>query len=802
MATNPFQSALSAVLSPLEFASLHGFSNAEKIANLDEVVAGVLERVGGFAIPADVRQMLGELREDFLGSEAGPVRDKELARLLSSLRLLMDDTWADDVLGRPSNVLPGVGPRRRELLSKRGLHTVGDLLFLLPRRYEDRSRLTRISDLEVGRPASFRGRVLSSGFSHNQRGRRAVRRFEAVVGDESGTVVLKWFRGGDAISRLLVPDAHVFAMGNVTRYRFSLEMVHPEVEVVEEAEALPTGRDALIPRYPELDGFSQRAVRRLVASAVEEYADLIPGHLPEDVVRSHDLPSAASALKQLHHPETSSDVAALNEGRHGARVRLVLEELFLLELGLQLRHSSQKENCAAPVVSGFVRAQRAEAGLPFALTRAQQTAWAEIRSDLSLATPMSRLLEGDVGCGKTVIAFLAAVAVSGSGGQTALMAPTELLAEQHARTLRDLARTTEGENAIRVALLTSSLGQARVNAVRGELAAGSVDVVVGTHALVQEGVRFRRLMLAITDEQHRFGVKQRAALALRSDRGESVEQPHSLVMTATPIPRTLALTLHGDLDLSVIDELPPGRNPVRTLLVRPREAKRASELLRETVDRGEQVYVVYPLIEASETLDLRAAEDSALKISRAFPDVRVELIHGRLTTAERVQVMARFQSGETQVLVSTTLIEVGIDIPLATLMVVEHAERFGLAQLHQLRGRVGRGEIPGTCLLVARGSTADSEARLSALMRSTDGFEIAEADLRIRGPGEFLGSRQHGFMPDLLIADLLRDARHVQTARDAARSTLESDPVLRSSPGLLKAVKARWGERLDLAGVG
>jgi len=412
---------------------------------------------------------------------------------------------------------------------------------------------------------------------------------------------------------------------------------------------------------------------------------------------------------------------------------------------------------------------------------------------------MNRLLEGDVGSGKTVVAYLAALAAAESGFQTALMAPTELLAEQHERSLRRLVEGTPEAGRLRLALLSASLPRARSEVVLSDLARGSIDLVVGTHALVQERVNFRNLALAVIDEQHRFGVLQRAALAAKAPGGRV---PHILVMTATPIPRTLALTVFGDLDLSVIDELPPGRAPVRSLLLRSGEAARAGDFLRETTGRGEQVYVVYPLVEESEKVDLRAASESVERFRRAFPGVRVDLVHGRLDATERGEAMARFERGETQVLVSTTVIEVGVDVPNATLMIVEHAERFGLAQLHQLRGRVGRGEHPGTCILVARGAGEESEARLRAILKTTDGFEIAEADLRIRGPGEFLGTRQHGRLPDLRIADLVRDARHVSRAREAALDTLRRDPGLRASPEIARAVRARWGDRLVLADVG
>jgi ATP-dependent DNA helicase RecG len=412
---------------------------------------------------------------------------------------------------------------------------------------------------------------------------------------------------------------------------------------------------------------------------------------------------------------------------------------------------------------------------------------------------MSRLLQGDVGSGKTAVAFLAAVAAAESGFQTALMAPTELLAEQHERTLRELAAGGGKATGIRLALLTASVSRAGAEEIRSRIGQGEVDLVIGTHALVQGDVGFARLALAVVDEQHRFGVLQRAALAKKSHAGLS---PHALVMTATPIPRSLAMTVYGDLDLSVIDELPPGRRPPETVLLRAGEGPRVTELIRETVARGEQVYVVYPLVEESEKIDLRAAVESTERIRAAFPELRVDLVHGRLDSKVRAEAMARFVEGVTQILVSTTVIEVGVDVPNATLMVVEHAERFGLAQLHQLRGRVGRRDRLGTCALVARAASEESEARLRAMLETCDGFRIADADLRIRGPGEFLGTRQHGRLPDLRIADLIRDTRLVSVAREAALATVRRDPDLRRAPDLARAVELRWGGRLALAEVG
>jgi len=820
--------AVEAVVRPLEFAARDDFAHCERIRDLESGVVAAIERALERALPRELRKLLRKLQGNFKKELEGKKRRDAIERALSQLAPYRVDGWDERALAASPVVLPGLGPRRAEALAKRELKSVGDLLFYLPSSYDDRRSLVTIGDLRVGTRATFTAKVLGCGFGtwRSRGARRGGRMFEAVVGDDTGTVNLKWFRGGDAIAHTVQKGALVLVTGDVKRYRFSLELQHPDVDLVEEPSQDPeesedsggavepaaegvagknppdAGDPALtrrvVPNYSAPDRMNPRGLRRAIQRAVAEYADLVVGHLPEAFVREHALPSAAEALLALHEPPEDVDAAALGERRTSYHARLILEELFLLEIGLALRRSRVAARPGIAVEPAEGRLSAVVRALPFELTGAQRRVWQEIRRDLARPHPMNRLLEGDVGSGKTVIAYLAAAAASAAGHQTALMAPTELLAEQHLRTLQQLA-AVRGTAGLRVELLTASQGRTHGDAIRAGLAEGSVDLVVGTHALLQEGVDFRSLALVVVDEQHRFGVAQRATLV---GKGAREAQPHTLVMTATPIPRTLALTLHGDLDLSIIDELPPGRQPVATVLVREGEGRQVTELLRQTVERGEQVYVVYPLIEESEKSDLRAAGESAERIRAAFPSFEIDLVHGRLDVGSRQAAMARFERGETQVLVSTTVIEVGVDIPNATLMIVEHAERFGLAQLHQLRGRIGRGDKPGSCVLVARGSTSDSEARLAALLATTDGFQIAEADLKIRGPGEFLGTRQHGHLPDLRIADLTRDVRWLALAREAALEYVRGDPELRRSPALARAVKARWGERLRLSEVG
>jgi ATP-dependent DNA helicase RecG len=766
------------------------------VRGLEDSVGGALAGALELAIPADARRLLEALRRR-LGElpEEAAERAQALRGVLAGIETLAAPEWSREALRRPLSALPGFGPKRAELLARRGLRSLEDLLFHLPARYDDRSRLSRIGELQVGLRATFAGEVLVAD-SGVRRGSRRV--FQAVLGDGSGTVDLKWFRAPAGLAGSVKKGARLLVSGEVRRFRFAKELIHPEIEPL--GEAGEAGRHlGVVPDYAGVEGLPPRTLRRGVELAVAEAADLVEGYLPESLVRSRKLPDVAAALRRVHRPEPD-EIEELRERRGPAFERLILEELYLLEVGLALRRAAREREPGIPLALPAQGVARALARLPFGLTSAQQRVFAEIRDDLARPHPMHRLLQGDVGSGKTAVAFLAAACVALAGRQSALMAPTELLAEQHERTLRRLAgpAAAAGEAPLRIGLLTASVPRVRAAEIRAQAAAGEIDLLVGTHALVQGGVGFARLALVVVDEQHRFGVLQRAALAGKG----TGPAPHQLVMTATPIPRTLALTVYGDLDISVIDELPPGRRPVQTHLLRAGEGERAMQLLRETLARGEQAYVVYPLVEESERSDLRAATESAERIAAAFPGARVDLVHGRQGAAERAAAMARFEAGATRILVSTTVIEVGVDVAGATLMIVEHAERFGLAQLHQLRGRVGRGAAQGTCLLVARGSTEESEARLRALLETEDGFRIAEADLRIRGPGEFLGTRQHGHLPDLRIADLVRDARWVAAAREAALAALRADPRLRRAPRLAQAIERRWGERLALADVG
>jgi len=752
--------------------------------------------------PVELRQRLEKIQKRLRARKPDAPR-RDLGReILELIDPLGRSGWADELLSRSLEALPGVGPKRAEGFARRGFERISDLLFWLPTRYEDRRRLVDVSDLEVGRTATFVAEVKVVDWVATRRGGRFGKIFQAVVGDDEAIVTLKWFRGGEALAKQVVKGRRLLVSGEVRRYRFSKELIHPEIEVLSETSAAPARQRDLgrvVPIYSAPEGMNPRTLRRLIGQSVDAYAELCVGHLPETLVRERKLPSVPASLRALHRPDSDIDVDQYEAFASPAHERLVLEELYLLELGLAMRRAQGASRPGVAVDAARPESRTAAKALPFRLTDAQRRCVGEILGDLARPHPMNRLLQGDVGSGKTVVAILAAVAVAACGGQTALMAPTELLAEQHFRTLNKLL-TVAGEGMrLRIGLLTASLPRAEIKTLRGRLATGEVDLVVGTHALVQGEVVFQNLVLSIVDEQHRFGVTQRAALSAARPDGR---YPHGLVMTATPIPRSLAMTVYGELDLSVIDELPPGRKPIETILLRAGEGQRVMDLIRETLGRNEQVYVVYPLVEESEKLDLRSAIESSERIAQAFPGHRVDLVHGRLDAAERQRAMRRFERGETSILVATTVIEVGVDVSGATLMVIEHAERFGLAQLHQLRGRVGRGGERGYCVMVARGGSEKSEARLSAMIRTQDGFEIADADLEIRGPGDFLGTRQSGHLPELRIADLLRDSRLVSLARDVARHEIEADPRLSRAPATRRAVRNRWGKRIDWTAVG
>jgi len=681
--------------------------------------------------------------------------------------------------------LPGVGPQRAKTLAKLGLGTIEDALVQhLPLRHEDRSRIIPLGRVSVGEARTCAGTI--AGISPPPHGRPRMP-LVVMIRDVSGFLNCAWFNQ-PYLARVFKRGQRLIVHGRVQPYgRGPLQMLVKDYEVAEDGpdEMLHTGR--LVPVYPLTEGLTQRPLRRLMKRLVDGWADQLDDPLPERVRAGRALLPLPQAIRGAHFPETQEEQAA-------AHRRLVFDDFFLLEVGLAIRRHREGRRRGLAMNPPGALVRRLRASLPYTLTAAQERVWGEIRTDMAEPYPMSRLLQGDVGSGKTVVAALAILTAIEAGYQAALMAPTEILAEQHMITLSQLLEPL----GVRVVLLTGAVkGKARQEAVAA-VEGGQAACAIGTHALVQGGVGFKRLGLAVIDEQHRFGVAHRAAL-----RGKG-ESPDVLVMTATPIPRTLALTLYGDLDVSVLDELPPGRRPVVTVARGESKRRGIYDFLRKQIGEGRQVYVVCPLVEESEASDLRAATEMAERLQReVFPDRRVGLIHGRLGFQDKERVMREFKDGAVHVLVSTTVIEVGIDVPNASVMLVEHAERFGLSQLHQLRGRVGRGSWKSYCILLAGSSSEDAQRRIAAVTGTNDGFRLAEVDLELRGPGDFFGTRQSG-LPEFRVADLLRDGAMLEEARREAFALVHADPQLAASEhrGLRGALLARWRGKLDLAGIG
>ncbi len=777
-----YAESIEAVRAPLSFAGEHGDALTRAPTLVDSVRAALV-RAAALAIPPEFRRRFEQAGE-LLAADAG---QETLARVAGLLSPLLEPDWPARALAQPTERLAGVGPKLAALLARRGIATLEDLLFFLPRAYEDRRRIAAIETLEVGHPACFEGRVVRASVVPLGRGRRF---FQAVVADGTGAVALKWFRGIAQFEQRIVPGARVLVAGDVRRYRFTKELHHPDVEVLSDeipVESLPR----IVPVYAGIEGIAPRTLRRIAQAAAEVCSDLVEELLPESFARELGLPGVGESLRQVHTPTSALDPEELRVRRTRYHRRLAAEELFALCVGLERVRERRAERPSKPLDPDHADVAKALASLPFELTADQRRAWGEIAGDLRRPHPMSRLLVGDVGTGKTVLAFLACAAARASGGLGVVLAPTEILAEQHLRTFRALAQPL----GLRVALVTGSTSPAERRSVERLLRLRELAILLGTHALLADDAPLPDLRLVVIDEQHRFGVAQRQALERRG------EAPHALVMTATPIPRTLALTVFGDLDQSVLRELPCGRSPVTTRVV-PRSAGRQVLLeLQRTVARGEQAFVVYPLVEESEKQDLVDATRGFERLCAHLPGRRVALVHGRLDARERQQAMERFARAEIDVLVATTVIEVGVDVPNATLLVVQHAERFGLAQLHQLRGRVGRGSAPGRAILIGEPTTEDASRRLAILEGSASGFDIAEEDLRIRGPGEWLGTRQAGFLSELRLADLVRDADLVVRAREAAQRLVQHDPGLTRHPKLRVAIERRWGKRLGYAHV-
>jgi len=672
--------------------------------------------------------------------------------------------------------LSGVGPRVAEKLAARGLLTLQDLWLHLPLRYEDRTQLTPIRNLQPGVAAQVEGRVEAV-----ERGFRYRPMLRVAIGDDSqATLVLRFFHFRAAQVAQFAPGTLVRCYGTPKPGQQGLEIVHPSYRVLGDVDSPDLG-EALDPVYPAVEGIGPASMRKLIAQALDRLPDdQALELLPADMLRGLGLPSLRQALLGMHRPARDTDLAALAIGKHPAQQRLALEELLAHNLSLRRQRIALQRHRAPELPGKGALVQQLQAALPFALTGAQERVFAQIRHDLAQASPMLRLVQGDVGSGKTVVAAMAAMLAVESGKQAALAAPTELLAEQHLANLQTWLEPL----GIRVAWLAGKVtGKARAETMAA-VASGAAQVVVGTHALMQEAVVFHDLALAIVDEQHRFGVHQRLALRDKGASGESV--PHQLIMTATPIPRTLAMAAYADLDVSAIDELPPGRTPVQTIALSGERRPELVERIRAACAEGRQAYWVCTLIDDSDEVVAQAAQGTYEALSVQLPELRVGLVHGRMKQTDKQQTMRAFKAGDIDLLVATTVIEVGVDVPNASLMIVENAERLGLAQLHQLRGRVGRGAAASNCVLLYQAPLSlMARQRLATMRETSDGFVIAEKDLELRGPGELLGTRQTG-LPAFRVADLARDAGLLPQVRELA------DRLLADSPDIADRIIARW----------
>lgn len=706
----------------------------------------------------------------------------------SSVQKPSQDFTKTAVLETPIQFLKGVGPHFAQILKTRDITTVADLLEWYPRSYEDRRAKRNIADLRPGEIVSISLNIVR--VSSHQLGKSKRRMYDVILRDNTGTITAKYFRVPyRGYFERFQPGMKVRVVGKVTLYRNKIEFHHPDIRDDDSIEELS---DCLVPIYTETEGITLSKLRKIMKLALEKSKGEVSESLPYEILKKYSLPTRYEAIKALHDPpkEAGTDFLAARSQFHK---RIIFEEFFWLELLLANKKSLVKVETAEPFKGELNLIEEIIQSLPFQLTKAQRRVLSEVHKDLIQPHPMHRLVQGDVGSGKTAVALLSCAFAIKNGYQAAIMVPTEILCEQHYNNSQKIL----GGAGIRIAMLLGSQSAKEKKQVIEQISSGQVDLVIGTHALIQEGVSFKNLGFVVVDEQHRFGVYQRQELKQKG------VFPHLLLMTATPIPRTLAMTVYGDLDVSVIDELPPGRTPVVTRVTYQSKESLVYQFIREQVEKGRQAYIIYPLVEESEKIDLKNAVSEYEKLKTVFPQFKLGLLHGRMKADEKEFVMKEFRENNIQILVSTTVIEVGVDVPNATIMLIEHAERFGLSQLHQLRGRVGRGAHKSYCILKLGHAVSDEARDRTQIMADTsDGFKIAEADLEMRGPGEFMGTRQSG-LTGFKMANLVRDVDLLMQAREAAFQIVKEDPKLKNEKHkVLKDYIAKQGGRILLGTVG
>ncbi len=859
--------AIQRIRKPLEYCAKHDFVHIERLRGLEHTVIAWVEQFSdSVELPDGQQDLLRRFRRIFQdydrksrtekipivqqafqlldqlepSAEAGALtvqndqrtrctpssNDKEFSPLEE--RNIVDSPHPRYELKKQIQYVRGIGPKRARLLNRLGIHSIEEALFFFPRRFEDRQRIQKIAQLRPGNELrTVFGTVRTCGVASTARQRNKI--FELVLEDETGQFTAKWFNQ-TYLKKIFQAGKQVVLSGKIRmkRYGGGLEMVQPEYEILDrgedESELIHTGR--IVPVYPLTDGLHQKDMRKMMKGLIERYSPVMKEHLPEHIRHKHQLLPLTESLQRIHFPASSDNADVLNAQKSPAHRRMIFDEFFVLELGLGLkRHYVQtREKGIAFRFDGLLEKYLRES-LPFSLTNAQNRVTYEIQKNMRSSRVMNRLLQGDVGSGKTLVAFIALLSAVEAGYQGVIMVPTEILAEQHFRKISEELRrlndfiarkgdrgleklrkarqpdlySSSGSDRISAGLLTGGMKTRERDELLRSIERGEIDIVVGTHALLQHDVSFHNLGFVVIDEQHKFGVMQRAGLKAKG------VNPDVLIMTATPIPRTLSLTIYGDLDASILDELPPGRTPVITQRFYEKNRARAYRLIAREIESGRQAYIVYPLVEEAEKLDLKAATEMSQHLAQdIFPQYNVGLVHGRMKSAEKEMQMQAFKDRKLQILVSTTVLEVGIDVPNATLMLIEHAERFGLSQLHQLRGRVGRGGKQSYCLLMTSfPMSSEARQRLDAMVESSDGFVIAERDLEIRGPGEFFGTKQSG-IPDLHVADVLRDIALLEEARKEAFAIVRQDPELKRPEHrpLRDALEQRWQKSLDLLSIG
>jgi ATP-dependent DNA helicase RecG len=812
---------------PLRFASKNDFLNIHKVKDIGYLTDSLTLKALSLDLSPHQLAAIKSLRESFACYDELHFGGKKKL-IEESLNVIVelknDQPLSDPMVSFTSHVsrtetahkkelsqipiqyVKGVGPRIAGALAKRGIKNVEDALYYFPRRYEDRRRIKKISELEPYTHETVMGKVILVGKIRTKT--REI--FQVVLSDGTGTIALVWFQFNESYLRAVYKKESTVVLSgqiSVDRYSDSPQIIHPkpeDVEIMDGEEGLDKdflNFNRIVPIYPLTEGIRQRRIRSVIKRVLDDYCDFVVDCIPQEVKQRRRIISLSEALSRVHFPLDSDCVVDLFDKTsvYGSVPHRTLSfyEFFLMELGLALkkRDISMMSGIAfhptGELTENLLRT------LPFSLTSAQKRVLSEIEGDMRLEHPMNRLLQGDVGSGKTIVALMSMLKAVESGYQAAIMAPTEILAEQHLRSILQYVRCLE----LRVVLLKSGLTKKERETSYEAIKSGEAQITIGTHSVIEDRVEFKNLGFIVIDEQHRFGVMQRAKLRSKG------KNPDVLLMTATPIPRTLAMTVYGDLDVSILDEMPPGRKPIKTLVFYEEKGahKRAYDIVREEIKKGRQAYIVYPLIEESASpdfKDLKYATQMADKFqNEIFPELRVGLLHGRMKAEEKDEVMKRFIFGGIDILVSTTVIEVGVDVPNATVMVVENAERFGLSQLHQLRGRIGRGEHESICIFMSGCKrTEDAQRRLSVMEKTSDGFRIAEADLMIRGPGDFLGTKQSG-LPEFRFANLIRDARILAEAREEAFKVVKEDPTFSNHMDLFGEVLKRWGERLELANV-